>query len=335
MRTLVLVVAIVAGASAPVAAAPQPDDAPLADGAAAQGAIASGAALIAEGEALGIVIPHELVHALQDQYVNIDSIEHLEDEDDRVLAAEAALEGQATLVSFEVALGFGPDLSGSEEAIRESVREERATQPVLAVAPLFVQEVQIFPYLSGMQFVARFRSAHPGTSPLGAAMPTSTTQIMHAEAYFTEPRRAPLAVTFGTPQGMSVEWSNVMGEFSTRAFLWQLLRDEKRAARASQGWAGDRYEILRSPDGDGLAWLTVWDSPADAREFADAMRRVVARRYAKPPSESDGDRTRWAPAGRQVAIELLDVSGHPSVLYWDTPTGIPGNPFQEQQLQAK
>ncbi|MCE9579201.1 MAG: hypothetical protein K8W52_39120 [Deltaproteobacteria bacterium] len=63
MRTLVLVVAIVAGASAPAAAAPQPDDAPLADGAAAQGAVASGAALIAEGEALGKAGKYEVALA--------------------------------------------------------------------------------------------------------------------------------------------------------------------------------------------------------------------------------------------------------------------------------
>ncbi len=63
MRTLVLIVAIVAGASAAAAAAPQPDDAPLTEGAAAAGAVAGGAALIAEGEALGKAGKYEVALA--------------------------------------------------------------------------------------------------------------------------------------------------------------------------------------------------------------------------------------------------------------------------------
>jgi hypothetical protein len=289
----------------------------------------------AEGEALGIVIPHELVHALQDQYVNLDSLEHLEGEDDRVLAAESAMEGQATLVAFEAALGFGPDLSGGEEAIRESVREERSSQPVLSTAPLFLQEVQIFPYLSGMQFLARFHRERPGQSPYGADLPTSTTQIMHPDAYFATPRRRPLTVTLSAPNGIPFETTNVMGEFAIRSFLWQLLRDEKRAARASQGWAGDRYAIVRAPSGDGLAWVTCWDSADDAKEFADAMRRVVTRRYRKPPSHGEGMRTVYDPPGRQVSIDIIEVSGHPAVVYWDFPTGISGDAIDAAAFRAE
>ena len=34
-------------------------------------------------EYVGITIMHELVHALQDQYVNLDSLEHITGDDDR------------------------------------------------------------------------------------------------------------------------------------------------------------------------------------------------------------------------------------------------------------
>ena len=43
---------------------------------------------------------HELVHALQDQYVNLDSLEHLKGDDDRAAAAQAVIEGQATYESI-------------------------------------------------------------------------------------------------------------------------------------------------------------------------------------------------------------------------------------------
>jgi hypothetical protein len=289
----------------------------------------------AEEEALGIVIPHELVHALQDQYMDLDSLEDLRGDDDRVLAAEAVFEGQATLVSFEVALGFGPDFPEGEEAIRESVREERAQQPVMAGAPFFAQELAAFPYLSGLEFMVRFKRERPGQMPFGADLPTSTAQILHRDTYFAVPRAQPLTVVLPVPRGAVLEFDNVMGEFATRAFLSQLLRDRKRSERASAGWAGDRYALLRAPAGDGLAWITLWDSPADAREFADAMRRVVAQRYRKPPSHGDGPVTTFEPPGRRVTVWTGEVGGHAAVVYQDLPQEIPAGVFDLQSIRVQ
>jgi len=43
-----------------------------------------------------VTIAHELVHALQDQYVNLDSIQKQRDDNDRLTAAQSVMEGQAT-----------------------------------------------------------------------------------------------------------------------------------------------------------------------------------------------------------------------------------------------
>src|SRR2546425_2948610 len=48
-----------------------------------------------------LVISHELVHALQDQYVNLDSLVELKRQNDRRTAAQSILEGQATLARSE------------------------------------------------------------------------------------------------------------------------------------------------------------------------------------------------------------------------------------------
>ena len=55
----------------------------------------------AKPDQLGFVIEHELVHALQDQYTNLDSLLHIKGDDDRVLAAQSVMEGQATLVPIQ------------------------------------------------------------------------------------------------------------------------------------------------------------------------------------------------------------------------------------------
>src|SRR3989441_3724448 len=49
-----------------------------------------------------LVISHELVHALQDQYVNLDSLVELKRQNDRRTAAQSILEGQATLAQILV-----------------------------------------------------------------------------------------------------------------------------------------------------------------------------------------------------------------------------------------
>ncbi|HEY6219125.1 MAG TPA: hypothetical protein VIV65_03640, partial [Gemmatimonadaceae bacterium] len=50
----------------------------------------------APADYVGFTIMHELVHALQDQYVNLDSIENRIDDSDRQSAVQAVIEGQAT-----------------------------------------------------------------------------------------------------------------------------------------------------------------------------------------------------------------------------------------------
>src|SRR6185295_9375200 len=51
---------------------------------------------------LRVVVSHELVHALQDQYVSLDSIITQQHANDRRSAAQAILEGQATVAQIPV-----------------------------------------------------------------------------------------------------------------------------------------------------------------------------------------------------------------------------------------
>src|SRR6185503_5925999 len=56
----------------------------------------------APDDLVGITITHELVHALQDQYVNLDSTQKLKGNSDRAAAAQALLEGHATFKQMEI-----------------------------------------------------------------------------------------------------------------------------------------------------------------------------------------------------------------------------------------
>ena len=69
-------------------------------------------------------ITHELVHALQDQYVKIDSIQGNIDDSDRQSASQAILEGQAVFVQLAADPNAGPMLSmpGGWDRVRDMIR---------------------------------------------------------------------------------------------------------------------------------------------------------------------------------------------------------------------
>ena len=281
----------------------------------------------APAEEASFVVGHELVHALQDQYFNLDSLQQVQGDDDRVLAAQAVMEGQATYEQLASVLGEGnvaERLPGGWDRIRQEIRERQTSMPVFSGAPTLIQESLIFPYLSGAEFVRRFKSHRPGQAPYGD-MPTSSEQILHESAYFGAKRDEPLRLTLPKPAGATVAYENGLGEFETRLLLFQHLGDQNAAIRGAAGWGGDRYQMLDTPRGQALVWVSVWDTPVDAAEFNDLLGQAIARRYgvrqsAEAPAGSGGARS-FDAAGRHVTVSAGEVQGRPAVVLVDAPAG--------------
>ncbi|HEY4953655.1 MAG TPA: hypothetical protein VII02_02100, partial [Gemmatimonadaceae bacterium] len=130
-------------------------------------------------EAASITITHELVHALQDQYISLDSTQKVEGQNDRQSAAQAVFEGQAVYEQIAAMLGgnnVAVNLPGGWDRVREMIRDNQSSMPVFASAPVVIQETLIFPYLSGAEFVRNFKERNPGKS-IYKDMPQSTEQI--------------------------------------------------------------------------------------------------------------------------------------------------------------
>lgn len=270
----------------------------------------------------GMTVQHELVHALQDQYVNVDSIEHAAGDADRKLAASAVLEGQATYVGFSLQSGaaFDPDKLGGWSGIRQLIRQNYAKLPKFSAAPTFVQEELLFPYLSGAEFVRNERLRDSTVSPL-SHFPLSTEQVMHTEAFHANPPDLPIAVTLPTPRGGTRVYDDVMGDFGARLFIYEHLRDLGVAASAAKGWGGDRYMVVHTPAGDAIVWLTVWDTPLDAGQFGDALKAVVNKRFGYPRETKVSGGSTFAAGARSIRVTGGELSGHTYVLYVDVPAG--------------
>ncbi|MDH3735154.1 MAG: hypothetical protein OEU54_16615 [Gemmatimonadota bacterium] len=272
---------------------------------------------------LAPVLAHELVHALQDQYVALDSsIAALGERSDALAAHQAAVEGHATFAMMEWQAGAMtggeadltqfPDLGPMLESLDLSQLGDFGSVDVLAAAPAVVREGLIFPYISGLVFLQRaWKSLEGRPLPLGDGLPESTEQVLHVEKWIE--RDSPTTVEFS--ESVASDWDEIramdLGEFETRLFLREHLSAAGHsiaiADEAAAGWDGDAYRLIRRGDDEVLIWASVWDSAADAEEFADAARLAYAGLYG------DGSRS--------PSVERID-RGRPMVVIVDAPPGV-------------
>jgi hypothetical protein len=267
-----------------------------------------GSDLTLDPAAVRLTIAHELVHALQGQYVPLNDVIGLKGDNDRRTAAQTVMEGQATLVSMlvisHVTADDLPRLWGEDHGVLETAQQ---MMPVFASAPPIIRQTLVFPYFAGADFVKWFRRAHPGAEPFGPALPTSTEQILHPDRYAAHDEPVPLRFE-PLPQG--VVWDDNLGELETGVLLTTLSGRDSAGNAGASGWGGDRYVIVRTGADTALVWWSVWDTPAAAGRF-----HALLSRY-------------WGAVHRSVrrrfSVDSGAVSGHPAVRLVDAPTGWSG-----------
>jgi hypothetical protein len=126
-------------------------------------------------EMIAVTITHELVHALQDQYFPLDSLEKEHGDNDRASAVQAVVEGEAVYEQMSAMLGgntVAMALPGGWDRVRQMIRDAQGTMPVFATAPMFIQETLLFPYLSGAEFRSdpRLRPPSRCSTPTGSSI---------------------------------------------------------------------------------------------------------------------------------------------------------------------
>jgi len=239
--------------------------------------------------AIEALLIHELVHAVQDQNVPLRDLTDRERGNDRATAAMAAIEGHATLVMFEYLTeqltGAAIDLSelpDFEAQIRPALEGMNQQFPALAEAPRVIRESLLFPYVDGAVFVQRLWSNGDRQNPFGARLPNSTEQILNAAA------ENPLNLGVEVLRG-DVLLSDVLGSLELRILLEDVLglrygngaQDDAEALAAH--WDGDRYVLVRSSSGVGLAWVTVW-SDVQARDRFVSLVQNSGQGFGSPTS---------------------------------------------------
>lgn len=231
------------------------------------------------------VMAHELVHALQDQHADLDSLIARERGNDRQTAAQAALEGHATLAMFallaEDQAGAPVDavtLPDPASQLRPAFEDPAGQFPVFRGAPRVIRETLVFPYAAGASFVQQlWRAAGPGgerRAPLGDLLPESTEQVLHPLQKFVPVRDHPTELRYEAFGEWRVLYENTLGALETGILLEEQLG---RMDAPAWGWDGDRYALIERPDGaTALVWTSVWDDVATADTFAARVTRLYA-----------------------------------------------------------
>jgi hypothetical protein len=219
-----------------------------------------------------LVLAHELRHALQDQYVDLQGQlpDEVSDFDDRRLALVSLLEGDATLVMERFLMRRVP---GAEDAA--GLLGASMPTPDVPGAPPVVRDQLVRPYLVGLDFVSAL-VARGGWESVAAAWkrpPESTEQVLHVSKFVSReaPRRVEAAAG---PAGGRLIADGVFGELLIQTLLGG-------AASPAEGWGGDHYSVWDVGGKTLLIWRSTWDTPSAAIAFRAAFRgRLEAERGA-------------------------------------------------------
>jgi hypothetical protein len=243
------------------------------------------------------VVMHELVHALQDQYL---FLAHFEEDlkntpTDQALAKKAIIEGEATFVSYSIVADYIKKIGSthmSQEKL-ESLDIERfiLTSMQLASESLsndfknkaFIQYL-LFPYVRGGMFIkyAYDNGKWESVDKIYKNYPRSTEQIIHPEKYFlVKDDPIPLAEKkpdFFPQNGFIKVDEGVLGEFTIYTIALTFL-DDLYAKMISAGWGNDHYYLYEKGTKLVLILDTVWDSPMDTEEFFKGAKALMDKKY--------------------------------------------------------
>jgi hypothetical protein len=237
-----------------------------------------------------MILAHEICHALQDQNFNLTSSPlHLKTNDDRETAADCVIEGDAMILMVQFGAG-----QGIWKTLLELPGLLMMDQKVVSSAPRFFYRMLLFPYLQGNVFVTRCMEewGPSGRNRVLRRFPSSTKQILHPDKYIGPDVEEPIEVSLDdvTSAGLipaENRFGNVVGEFGLQCILGDRLSG-READEAAAGWRGDRFAFGGRLDGDyALAWLSLWESDQDAREFAGALQRYFKLQRPELAEQTD------------------------------------------------
>jgi hypothetical protein len=262
-----------------------------------------------------LTFAHEYTHALQDYYFDLNRLSALGGSADARLAARALPEGDAELVE---------QLFSSQKITQDQLDyidylylledhpELEGVSPALGI-------LTFFPYTAGSYFVTYLYLKAGYTWDLVNQAyqnpPLSSEQVLHPEKYLAGERPVPVTLPDLSP-ALGSGWReidrDVLGEIGLLVWLMDQVPEEE-ALKAAAGWDGDTYAFWVDDTGRRvLVEASVWESEAEAAEFAAAFTTYMNLRESRLTRSDEGGARIWEYEGgitwlRQRGRDVLIV----------------------------
>ncbi|MGI9614112.1 MAG: hypothetical protein ACR2QO_14475 [Acidimicrobiales bacterium] len=206
-----------------------------------------------------LVLVHELVHAFDDQWFDLNRSDFPDDEAD--YGFSAVVEGNASRVERR----WRGQLSSADQAIlnrEESLALSPEDLERLLSLPPVVQDLQFSPYIDGATYVSSLAAAG-GEAAVDAALtepPLTSEEVLHpAISRAVEPE---LTVPAPPADGPVIDEGRI-GELLLRLWLGRA---------SSQGWGGDRFVTWQADGLDCIRVDLVGDDDQETGEMSVAAR---------------------------------------------------------------
>ncbi len=255
-----------------------------------------------------ITMAHEYIHALQQTNFDIDALGEAIPllEFDRQLALSALIEGDASVFGF-TAVAQQVDLLALQNV-------QQSPPPDLGRPGDFVQELLLFPYVAGAEYVlgVLVGSGLEGLNGLYAlgAIPQTTAEItplglrsewLPSDAAEFDPPQLPCWEPLGTGS---------LGQFVLGTLLGGQI---EQGARGPAGWVDDRLLLLGNGAADMLVYRTAFADPEAAATFFADLQTLIAQGGLDHAgrtgsiAQSDPGGIAWE-LGQRAALAELDGS---------------------------
>ena len=288
------------------------------------------------------VMAHELTHALQDQKVGLNKWEDLEPDsvaknveedakhiqtDETDTAREAVLEGQAMVSFADYMLKPTGKTLKDVPAVGEQLQAgagDMSDSPVLARAPLILQESLLFPYTTGLAFeqaVLLKAGTQKAFTGVLESPPNTSAEIMHPDDYMARKPEPLLALPDIHPTLESAGYEpydvGVMGELDVKMTA-ELFGGKPLAEALAPEWDGGVYYAAQrknASDADkqttksiAILYLSRWKNTESARSFFHVFEQQMPRQYdglkRREADEKDADERVYSTDEGDVLLSL-------------------------------
>ncbi len=233
------------------------------------------------------VIAHELVHALQDQHFQLQTLQKGVKSFDQDLALSALIEGDAVNVESALPGAHSP-------TIGSLVNDQGSCTPTEALL-----NVKLFPYEWGARFANL--SGNAAINEMFNHPPSTTRAVLYPKKAWNQPKLSlPLS---GEPPDYRSVAADSLGEFMLRTLLKNYMAREQ-AILAAKGWAADRFVLYKHKSNPLYAarWNILFEDPQDVLQFRQAIKEYAAKRFGVTALP---DTARWqVSAARGVSFEV-------------------------------